>query len=62
MDTNDWLKIVEKTLQLVHYNNRKKVLLASRQLIGLTTDWWDASVEAHEEPVSINWNEFKMVF
>jgi hypothetical protein len=38
------------------------VLLASHQLIGLAADWWDAYVEAHEEPDTINWNEFKMAF
>jgi hypothetical protein len=36
--------------------------LPSHQLIGPAADWWDAYVEAHEEPESINWNEFKMVF
>jgi hypothetical protein len=36
--------------------------LASHQLIGPGADWWDAYVEAHEEPKSIIWNEFKMVF
>jgi hypothetical protein len=62
MDTDDWLKTVEKNLQLVQCNNNEKVLLASHQLIGPVVDWWDAYVEAHEEPDSINWNEFKMVF
>jgi hypothetical protein len=38
------------------------VLLASHQLIGPAADWWDAYVEAHEEPDTINWNEFKMAF
>jgi hypothetical protein len=38
------------------------VLLASHQLIGPTTDWCDAYVAAHEEPDTINWNEFKMGF
>jgi hypothetical protein len=37
-------------------------MLASHQLVGLAADWWDAYVEAHEEPDSINWNEFKVVF
>jgi hypothetical protein len=53
---------MEKKLQIVQCNNREKVLLASHQLIGLAADWWDAYVEAHEEPDSINWNEFKAVF
>jgi hypothetical protein len=46
----------------VQCNNREKVLLASHHLIGPTTDWWDAYMEAHEELDNINWNEFKMVF
>jgi hypothetical protein len=62
MDIDDWLQTVVKKLQLVQCNNREKVLLASHQLIGATADWWDAYVEAHEEPNNINWNEFKMVF
>jgi hypothetical protein len=38
------------------------VLLASHQLTGPAADWWDAYVEAQEEPDTINWNEFKMAF
>jgi hypothetical protein len=62
MDVDDWLKTMEKKLQLVQCNNKENVMLASHQLIGPTTDWWDAYVEAHEELNSINWNEFKMFF
>jgi hypothetical protein len=62
MDADDWLKTVEKMFQVVQCNNREKVLLASHQLTGPTADWWDAYVEAHEEPDTINWNEFKMAF
>jgi hypothetical protein len=46
----------------VQCNNREKVLLASQQLFGPTTDWWDAYVEAYEEPESINWPEFRVAF
>jgi hypothetical protein len=42
--------------------NREKVLFASHQLEGSTADSWDAYVEAHEEPKSINWQEFKNSF
>jgi hypothetical protein len=62
MDADDWLKTVERKLQVVQCNNREKVLLASHQLTGPAADWWDAYVEAHEEPDTINWNEFKMAF
>jgi tRNA-dihydrouridine synthase len=62
MDANDWLKSIEKKLQVMQYNNCEKVLLASHQLSGPTSDWWDAYVEAHEEPESINWPEFRATF
>jgi hypothetical protein len=28
-------------------------------LVGPAADWWDAYVEAHEEPETNNWQEFK---
>jgi hypothetical protein len=62
MDADDWLKSVEKKLQVVQCNNRVKVLLASHQLSGPAADWWDAYVEAHQEPKRINWPEFKAAF
>jgi hypothetical protein len=62
MDADDWLKSIEKKLQVVQYNNREKVLLASHQLSGPAADWWDAYVEAHNEPESINWPEFRTAF
>jgi hypothetical protein len=62
MDANDWLKSVEKKLQVVQCNNCEKVLLASHQLSSPAADWWDAYMEAHEEPESINWPEFRAAF
>jgi hypothetical protein len=54
MDANDWIKSIEKKLQVVQYNNHEKVLLASHQLSGPAVDWWDTYVEAHEGHESIN--------
>jgi hypothetical protein len=62
MDVDDWLKSIEKKLQVVQCNNHEKVLLASHQLSSPTANWWDAYVEAHEEPESINWPEFIAAF
>jgi hypothetical protein len=62
MDADDWLKYIEKKLQVLQCNNQETVLLASHQLSGPAADWWDADVEAHEEPESINWSEFRAVF
>jgi hypothetical protein len=38
MDVDDWLKSIEKKLQVVQYNNHEKVLLASHQLYGPAAD------------------------
>jgi hypothetical protein len=62
MDVDDWFKTIEKKLQVVQCNNRENVLFASHQLVGPAADWWDAYVEAHEEPKAINWQEFKNSF
>jgi hypothetical protein len=62
MDADDWLKSIEKKLQVVQCNNREKVLLASHQLSGPPANWWGAYVEAHEEPESINLPEFRATF
>jgi hypothetical protein len=47
---------------VVQCNSRERVLLASHQLSGPAADCWDAFVEAHEEPESINWLEFRGAF
>jgi hypothetical protein len=62
MDAVDWLMSIEKKLQVVQCNNREKVVLAPHQLSGPAIDWLDAYVEAHEEPKSINWPEFRSAF
>jgi hypothetical protein len=49
-------------LQVVQCNNREKVALASHQLSSPAVDWWDAFVDTHEEPESINWPKFKAAF
>jgi hypothetical protein len=54
MDADDWLKSIEKKLQVVQCNNCEKVPLASRQLSGPTANWWDAYMEDHEEPENNN--------
>jgi hypothetical protein len=62
MDVDDWLKIIEKKLQVVQSTNRERVLFTAHELVGPTADWWDVNVEAHEEPESINWQELRNSF
>jgi hypothetical protein len=62
MDADDWLNTIEKKLQVVQCTNRERVLFATHQLVEPAVDWWDAYVEAHEEPKTINWQEFRNSF
>jgi hypothetical protein len=62
MDADNWLKTAKKKQQVVQCNNRERVLFAAHQLVGPAANWWDAYVEAHEEPETINWQEFKNNF
>jgi hypothetical protein len=62
MDTDDWLKSIDKKLQVVQCNNCEMVLLAFHQLSSHAADWWDAYVEDHEEPENINCPEFRAAF
>jgi hypothetical protein len=54
LDVDDWLKTVEKKLQVVQCNNRETVLFVAHQLFRPAVDWWDVYVEAHEEPKIMN--------
>jgi hypothetical protein len=37
-------------------------LFAAHQLVGPAAVWWDAYVEAHKKPETINWQEFRKSF
>jgi hypothetical protein len=56
MDANDWLKTIEKKLEVIQRTNRERVLFAAHQLVGPAVDWWDAYVE------TISWQEFRNNF
>jgi hypothetical protein len=39
MDVDDWLKTINKKLQVVQCINRERVLFVAHQLVGPTIDW-----------------------
>jgi pullulanase/glycogen debranching enzyme len=39
MNADDWLKTIEKKLQVVQCNNKEKVLFAAHQLAEPAADW-----------------------
>jgi hypothetical protein len=53
---------VEKMLNLAQCTDRDKVLYASGRLESTAADWWDAYTAAHDNPDTINWQEFRSRF
>jgi hypothetical protein len=55
LQADDWLKSVEKMLNIAQYSDREKVLYASGRLTGPAADWWDSYVAAHDATDTITW-------
>jgi hypothetical protein len=58
LHANDWLKSVEKMLNIAQCSNREKVLYASDRLTGPAADWWDSYTAAHDAADTVTWAEF----
>jgi hypothetical protein len=62
LDTDDWLKSVEKMLIIAQCSDREKVLYASGRLTGPAADWWDSYIAAYDAANTITWAEFAIQF
>jgi hypothetical protein len=59
LQANDWLKSVDKMLNIAQCTDREKVLYASGRLTGPAADSWDAYCAAAN---TITWAEFSTQF
>ncbi|CAN6272625.1 unnamed protein product [Urochloa humidicola] len=62
LEVDDWLKTVEKMLNIAQCSDREKVLYASGHLKDTIGDWWDAYTAAHANAETITWKEFTNSF
>ncbi len=60
MDAEDWLKSVEKKLEIAQCS--EKVLSMMHQLCGTVTDWWETYRNTHPNVEAITLNEFEARF
>jgi hypothetical protein len=58
LQVDDWLKSVDKMLNIAQCTDREKVLYASDRLTNPAADWWDAYCAAHAVANTISWAEF----
>jgi Retrotransposon gag protein len=62
LEADDWLREINKKLDIIHARGRDRVLLASHQLVGSAAEWWDNYSQATENPEEITWEEFQKTF
>jgi hypothetical protein len=62
LHADDWLKSVEKMLNIAQCSEREKVLYASGRLTGPAPDLWDSYVAAHDAADTITWAELTTQF
>jgi hypothetical protein len=61
MDADNWLREIEKKLELTEFTKEECVTVAAHQLIGTTSAWWDSYCE-HPDLLHIGWDEFVEAF
>ena len=52
---DDWLRSIERQLDIAQCDDKEKVLYASRQLQGAALDWWDSFCFSYNEANPITW-------
>jgi hypothetical protein len=62
LHADNWLKLVEKMLNIAQCFDREKVLYASGRLTSPAADWWDSYTAAHDVADIITWAEFTTQF
>jgi hypothetical protein len=62
LQANDWLKTLDKMLNIAQCTDREKVLYASGRLTGPAADWWDSYCAAHAAADTITWAKFSTHF
>jgi hypothetical protein len=62
LHADDWLKSIEKMLNIAQCSDWENVLYASGRLTGPAADWWDSYVAAHDAADAISWVEFTIWF
>ncbi|CAN6362592.1 unnamed protein product [Urochloa humidicola] len=62
LDADDWLREVEKKLDLTTCDDFECVTLATHKLVGTARAWWDSYCDSHRNPAEITWDEFMEAF
>jgi hypothetical protein len=59
---DNWLREIEMKLDVVHMNDRDRVLLTVQQLVGPTLAWWQSYKEVNPNACNMVWNDIVKLF
>jgi hypothetical protein len=62
MEAKDWLKAIEKKLEIAQRIDQEKVFFAAHQLFVTAVEWWETYHNSHQNVGAITWNKFKARF
>jgi hypothetical protein len=62
IEADDWLHEIEMKLDVVHTNDRDRVLLTVQQLVGPALAWWQSYKEVNPEARNMVWDDFVKLF
>ena len=62
LTADNWLCTITKKLNAVWATDEEKVILATHQLVGAASEWWENYQDAANEPEAITWHEFMEKF
>jgi iron uptake system EfeUOB component EfeO/EfeM len=62
MDADNWLREMEKKLELTKLTEEECVTVAAHQLIPTASAWWDSYCDSQLDPLHIGWDEFVEAF
>ncbi|XP_066357912.1 uncharacterized protein [Miscanthus floridulus] len=59
LQADDWLREIEKQMNIAQCNDIEKVLYASGQMQGVAQDWWESYLYGHPNNApAVTWKEF----
>ena len=62
IEVDDWLRGIERRLQLVKCTDKEGLNIATLQLRGIANLWWDCFCANHPDPTNIGWTKFAQAF
>jgi hypothetical protein len=62
IEADDWLHGIRRRLELVKSNDKEGVNIATFQLRGIASAWWECFCAIHPDPANIGWTEFAHAF